>query len=397
MDEHHSNLGYMAVKKQSDKLTADTPDVYLPIYSADIRTNANFQGQNPIIGAKFGRRSTLRGQRGHTGSVLVEGEPVTAGYIADMFATKGTTTGDDPYTHPFTFSKSADPNYYTVDISYVTHVVRFVGFAVSSIAEEWEDNELRLNCGVSALKSIDALEIASVAEDTGVRTIVFKTEKDSSPTTGLVVGDIMQVYDVNAGTYINFEIDSIVDGTSITCSEDVEAAEAGDIVTIRPASAPSYSNLPAFEFANTEYRFGATAAAALTATHTPLHADTSLSLNHEFEDAEGSKFSGSHDPIALPRMQPLYEFTSKVYFDDPQDLQRFISMDKRACVVRHFAYSGSDTYELRTTLNNMTQNNPVPNLANEEMLYSEIENMGNYDASDGQGMGLTVINDVSTI
>lgn len=397
MDEHHSNLGYMAVKKQSAKLTAVTPDTYLPIYSADIRTNPNFQGQNPIIGAKFGRRSTLRGQRGHTGSILVEGEPVTAGYIADMFATKGTTTGSDPYTHPFTFSKSADPNYYTVDISYVTHVVRFVGFAVSSVAEEWEDNELRLNCGVSALKSIDALEVASDSVDTGVYTIVFKTEKDSSPTTGLVVGDTMQIYDVSAGTYIDFVIDSIPDGTSVTCSEDISAVDAGDIVTIKPASSPSFSNLPAFEFANTEYRFGATAAAALTATHTPLHSDTSLSLTHEFEDAEGSKFSGSHDPIALPRMQPMYEFTSKIYFDDPQDLQRYISMDKRACVVRHFSYSGSNTYELRITLNNMTQGNPVPNLAAEEFLYSEIENMGNYDSSDGQGASLTVLNDVATI
>lgn len=394
--ERHSNLGYIAVKKQSAKLTAVTPDTYLPIYSEDIRTNANFQAQNPIIGNKFGNRSTLRGLRGHTGSLLLEGEPVTAGYLADMFATKGTTTGSDPYTHPFTFSKDTDPNYYTADISYVTHVVRFIGLACSSIAEEWEDNELRLNAGVSALKVWDGREVASTS-GTDPYTIVFKTDYDPSPTTGLVVGDTLQLYDASEDAYIDCVVDTIEDGTSITVSEDVTAGGDGDFVTIKPASSPSFSNLPTFEWANTEYRFGATAAAALTATHTPLEQDTSLSLTHEFEDAEGSKRSGSYDPASLPRMQAMYEFTTRKYFDTPEDMQRYSSMDKRACVVRHFSYSGSDTYELRITLNNTTQNNPTPNLSNEEILYSEVEHLGNYDSSDGQGIDIKVLNDVDTI
>lgn len=394
--ERHSNLGYISVKKQSAKLTAVIPDTYLPIYSEDIRTNANFQGQNPIIGNKFGRRSTLRGLRGHTGSITVEGEPVTAGYIMDMLATKGTSTGTDPATHPFTFSKDTDPNYYTADISYVTHVVRFIGLAVSSINEEWEDNELRLNCGVSALKVWDGREVSSVS-GVGPYTIVFKTDYDPSPTSGLVVGDTLQLYDVSAAAYIDCEVASIVDGTSITVAEDVSAGADGDFVTIKPATSPSFSNLPTFEWANTEYRFGATAAAALTATHTPLEQDTSLSVTHEFEDAEGSKRSGSYDPASLPRMQAMYEFTSRKYFDTPEDMQRYSSMDKRACVVRHFSYSGGNTYELRVTLNNLTQNNPAPDLSNEEILYSEIENFGNYDSSDGQGIDIKVLNDVATI
>lgn len=394
--ERHANLGYLAVKRQATKLAvADTPDIYLPIYGADIRTNANLQTQNPIIGNKFARRSTLRGLRGHTGSITVEGEPNTVSIIMDMLLTRGSESGSDPYTNPFTLSKTTDPKYYTADISFVTHVVRYIGLAVSSVTPEWENNELRLNCGVSALKTIDALEVASDSEDTGVYTIVFKTEKDPSPTSGLVVGDTMQLYDVSAGTYIDFVIDSIPDGTSVTCSEDISAADPGDIVTIKPASAPTYSVLPTFTWGNTEFRFGATAAAALTATHTPLEQDSNFELQHPFEEDEGSKRSGSFDPASLPRMQGNFTFNIRKFFDTPEDMQRFISLDKHACVVRMFSYDGADTHEFRITLNNLTYDNPMPNPASEEILYSEIDLMGNYDTSDTHGMQVTTIGGIS--
>jgi len=380
----------MAVKVQASKLVAVTPDVYLPIYAADINTNPNFQKQNPIVGNKFGNRSTLRGLREHTGSITVEGEPNTCAYIMDMFMTRGTETGSGPYTNPYTFSKTADPDYYTVDISYVSHVVRYIGMAVSQIEEEWEDNELRLNCGVSCLKVWDGREVSAIT-GTGPYTITFKQEYDRSPTDGLVVGDLIQLYDASLGTYINAVVDTIENGTDITVSEDVSAGADGDFVTLRPATSPSFSTLPTFTWANTEFRYGATAAAALSATHTPLEQDTKVSLMHPFEDDAGSKRSGSFDPASLPRMQGNFEFTAKKYFDTPVDMQLYSSMDKKACVVRHFSYSGSTTYELRITFNNLTQGNPRPNPNAEEILYSEIENSGNYDSSDAAGMGVTTL------
>ena len=394
--ERNSNLGYLAVGKQSAKGTAVTPAVYLPIYDADITTNPNFQKQNPIIGTKFANRSTLRGLREHNGSITVEGEPTTVGYIVDMFAKKGSTTGSDPYTHPFTLSKTADPNYYTLDISYVSHVKRYIGAGVSKIEESWEDNELRLKCDISCLKVWDGREVASVT-GSGPYTITFKTEYDPSPTTGLVVGDTIQLFDVSVGSYIDCIVDTIENATDITVSENVSAGTAGDFVTLKPATSPSYSNKPTFEWANTEYRFGATAAAALSAAHTGLEQDTSLVLSHPFEDDAGSHRSGSHDPVSLPRMQGDYEFKTKKYFDTPEDLQYYSSMDKRACVVRHFAYSGALTYELRITLNNLTQANPEPKMKSEEILYSEIEFTGNYDTSDAQGMDIKVLNGTSSI
>jgi hypothetical protein len=389
MAERHANLGYMAVKVQADPTTAVLPNVYLPIYSADINTEPNFQKQNPITGNKFANRTTIRGQREHTGSITVEGEPNTATIMTDMLMTRGTETGSGPWTRPFTFA-ATDPRFYTVDISYVSHVVRYIGVGCSQIEEEWEDNELRLNCSVSALKVWDGREIASVAG----QNITFKQDYDRSPTTGLAVGDILQIWDVSASNYINVTLATITDGVTIVVTGTVTPAAAGDFVTIRPATSPSFSTLPVFTFANTEYRFGATAAAALTAAHTPLEPDVSLSLMHPFEDDAGAKRSGSHDPAALPRMQGDYEFGVKKYFDTPADMIEYSNMVKKACVIRHFSYSGANTYEYRVTLNNMTTGNPRPNPNAEEILYSEHEFSGNYDSADAQGMSVTTISGI---
>lgn len=390
--ERHSNLGYIAVIPQADKSTPGIPNIFLYGYGCDIRTNPNFQKQNPIAGNKFKNRSTLRGQRGHTGSMTFEGEPVAASHIANMFMTRGAESGSGPYTDAYTASKTADPKYYTVDVSYVSHVIRYIGVAVSSIAEEWEDNELRLNCGVSCLKVWDGREVASKS----TQILSLSTKYDKRPADGLVVNDVIQYYDASAGTYTDLTVTTInSDGIQVTVTGTIPTVAAGDYVTLKPASSPSFSSGPTFQFANTEYRFGATASAASSATHTPLEADTTLNLTHEFEDAEGSKRSGSYDPYSLPRMQVDYEFTPKIYFDKPDELQRYSAMEKRACVVRHFAYDGANTYELRITLNNMTQGNPAPNPETESILYSEIEMSGNYDSSDAAGLGITVITPIA--
>lgn len=399
--ERNSNLGYIAVKKQATKLAPLTPTVYVPAYSEGLTTDPNFVEDNAIIGAKFKNFLTAMGNRSHNGDIEVLGEPNIAGYLADCFATKGTTTGADPYTHPFTFSKTTDPNYYTIDISYVTHVVRFWGCGISDLEPGWENGEMRLKGAVSALKCFAGRELASVPTGTNPYTIVFTTTYDPRPTDGLVVGDILQLFDVSLGTYVNFTVASIPDATSITTTTDVTSGAAGDFVTIRPAT-PSYTLVGATEpqpflWGNTEFRFGATAAAALSATHTPLEEDSGWHLMHEFEDDGGSHRSGSFDPASLPRMQASAEFKAKVYFDTPQELQRYNALEKRAVVCRHFVYSGGKTYELRVTLNNMKAKNPKPSLEAENILYSEIDYVCQNDLTDGQGADIKVLNAIASI
>lgn len=391
--ERDGDLGYMALAVQTNKNTvaAAAPSVFLPIYNCEIKTNPNFQRQNPIIGSKYRSRSTLRGQREHTGSMIFEGEPVAALYAYDMLLTRGTSSGTAPsVTQPYGLSKTADPKYYTVDVSYVSQVVRYVGLTASEVEESWQDNELRLNLAVACLKVWDGRTISAIS-GSGPYTITFTQDYDRNPTTGLIAGDTMQLYDVSTQAYINFVIATIVNGTQITTTTNPAPGAAGDFITLRPVANPTFSNGPTFTFADTEYRFADTAANALTAAHTPLESDTTFKQVHPFNEDAGTKRSGSRDPYSLPRMQGGYDFGPKIYFDTPDQMMAYSSMTKRACVIRHFSYNATNTYELRHTLNNMTQSNPLPSLEPESIMYSELEMMDNLDATDGQGMSTTVI------
>lgn len=393
MAERLGNLGYLAIKKETTKGTAVTPNVYIPLYEESLTTEPNLVEDNPIVGDKFKRYQVLKGNRAHKGEFTVMGEANTAGYVFDMLLDKGTTTGSDPYTHPFTLATS-DPNAYTVDISTGHIVQRFIGVEASKIEPTWQDGEMQLKVSVSARKSWQGREVSSTSGTTPT-TITFKTDYDASPTTGLVVGDLIQLYDVSLDAYVNAVVDAIPTSTTIEVSEDLTAGASGDFVTLRPGT-PSFTLRAPFLFGNTEFRFGADAAAAVSATHTPLEEDSSWAIIHEFNNEDGEHRSGAFDPDSLARKQGDAEFTVKKFFDDPDELTRFNAISKRACVIRHFT-EGS-TYELRITLNNLKlKNNPKPMLKTEEILYSEMEYAPVLDTSDGQGMSVTVLNAVSTI
>jgi len=391
--ERHSNLGYIAFKKETTKGTAVVPNVYVPAYSEDLTTNWNLIEDNPIVGNKFARFQVLPGLRGHTGNLTVMGEPNTIGYLFDMLLRKGSTTGSDPYTHPFTLS-TTNPNSYTMDISYVSHVVRFFGVEASAITPTWESGEMRPEVTVSALKSWAGRTVASVS-GSGPYDVVFDTDYDPRPTDGLVVGDLLQFYDYSESAIINAIVDGIdSDGVTIEVSENVAALAAGDYCTLRPAT-PSFSLLTPFLWQRTEFRFGADAAAALTATHTPLEQDSNWAIMHPFEEDEGSKRSGSFDPASLPRMQGDAEFNARVFFDTPEQLQRWLDIQKRAVVIRHFSGTG---YELRVTLNNVrVREGAQPHLEAEGILYSDLNFAPTLDTGDGQALDVKVLNAVSSI
>lgn len=389
-----ANLDYMAIRKESTKGTiAGVPNVYVPLYKESLHTNSNLQDDNPIVGLKHKRYQSLPGYRSHVGNALVMGEPNTAGYFFDMLMTKGNTSGSDPYTHPFTFSTTADPHSYTVDVKRGRHVARYLGVEASSIKPEWDGNKMQLDVAMSALHSWEGREIASIS-GSGPYTIVFKTNYDADATTGLYVGDLIQIYDVSANSYINAVVDTIENVTSITVSEDVSAATAGDFVTLR-ASTPSYSLLSPFLRTRSEFRFGADASTALSATQTQLEDSSSWNIMHDFENNEGAQRSGSADPASLPRLQSDAEFTAKKFWGNPLDQRRFNALEKNAVVIRHFSGSG---YELRITLNNIkTAENVQPNVESGTIDYSEITFKPDYDSSDGQAVGVSVLNSVSSI
>ncbi len=392
MAERIAPLGYVAVGKQSAVDTAVTPAVYVPAYNEDLTTSANYVEDNPIVGSKAKRRQVLPGMRSHSGSIEVMGEPNTAGYFFDMILKKGTTTGSGPYTHPFTLD-ATDPNSYTIDISSGHIVQRFWGFQASEIQPSYEENEMHLNIIGSGLGSFQSRKIASTSSGGAPTTVTLATDYDDNPTNGLVVGDLVQFWDGSA--YVSGTVASVVDGTNFTTTEDWDAADAGDTLTLRPAT-PSFSLRTPFLLSSSEYRFAADAATALTAAQIRLETDTNWKVMHDFENVDGSVRTGDKDPASLVRLQGDIEFNVKRFFDTPDEQQRYQDLEKRAVVIRHF--TETQAYELRVTINDLRAvSNPKPSLTQEEVLYSEIEYKPVEEQSDGQMYDVKVINNVAVI
>lgn len=390
MAEQLANLGYLALKKQTTKDVAVIPNVFIPIHSESLATSLNLDDSTPAMGHRFARHAVRQGLRGHSGSFTVFAEPNTAGYLFDMLLKAGAPTGVGPYTRQYTADLSSA---YTIDILKGEHVFRFIGVEASRIAPSFEANEMRLEVSVSALRSFTTREIASVT-GTGPYTITLKTDYDPKPTTGLVVGDLIQIYDVSVNSYIDCEVDALT-GTTITVSEDVSAGAVGDILSIR-AQTPSFALRSPFLWSATQFHFGADATAALAAAQTRLEEGSTWAIAHNFEDEQGAKRSGALDPAALVRTTADAEFTARSFFDTPADLNRFESVAKRACVIRHF--SEGNTYELRVTLNNLrARDGGHPALETGNILYQELNFAPTYDEADGQAFDVKVINNVAAI
>ena len=384
-----ANLGYLALKKQTDKDVAVIPDTYVPLYKESLNTKVNLDTDNPIAGNKADVFQHIQGLREHSGDFQVLAEPITAGLFLDMILKKGTTTGaSDPYTHPFNLT-SDDPNAYTVDIAKGQIVFRYIGVEGYEISPEFGDNKMMFNVSVSARKSFIVREVASVTSTE----VIFKTDYDPSPTTGLVVGDIIRIQKAN-GSYLDGTVLTIDSAIKVTLSASFTGVVAGDLFFIRAAT-PSFSLVTPFLWARTEFRFSnVNAAAALSAAHTPLESGSAWTIKHELANNEGEKRSGSFDPAELARKQTGLEMDVKAKFDDASDMNRFLTNQSKACVIRHF--SGAN-HELRiTSYNQKFTEDPVA-LSTGDLLYAEGKMKSEYSQTDGLQFKVELLNSQSVI
>lgn len=397
MAERNQAGGYAAIGKQTNATTAVIPTNYTPFYKQSIATDTHLITDTPVYGNKFKTFQDLQGLRSHTGSIDVMAEPNTAAYWHDMFATKTSTTGSNPYTHLFAASGTTDPNYYTLDISFVSQVVRFVGVQASKIQYNWQGEEMILSLDISGLQSFYGREIATAV----TTTVTLKTDYDPIPNAGLVVGDLVKLTNVAGTVTLNTTIATVAaDGITITLAASAAAFAAGDMIVLRPAT-PSLSLLTPFLWGKTQFFFAADAATALTnsttaSNQTRLEVGSQIDLMHEFESNDGSRRSGGFDPASLIRKQYDANFKLKKFFDTPDELKFWNAITKRACVVR--AYSGAtNQYELRVTLNSLKTKMLQTPTQSGGVIYQEIDYAPQYDTVDGQGFAATVINTVATV
>lgn len=396
MPERLFNIGYIGLAKETTPGTAVTPTDYVQAYDTNLKTDRALEELAPAAGNVYETQQVTAGLRSHMGDATLIFEPNTFEKLLAMILSVGAKTGSDPYTSVGVISSSNPPGLsYTIDQSDGKMVQRYFGCQISKLTPEISNNEIRIKPTLSALGSFTVGEIASTPTGTGPYTVVLKTDHDPAPTTGLVANDIMTARHSD-GTTTNFTVASVVDGTSITTTTDLTSLSAGDTIYLRPAT-PSFNMLPPVLWSNTQFCFGATASAALSAAQTRVDQGSTWEIGFDFKDNKGEHRSGSQDPATLLRKPAKVALTIKKYWDGPDDVKAYNNLAKSACVVRHFVNSGGKTYEVRITFNNLTTNDPLPSYKAGEINYSEIKYIPKHDTSDGQAFSVTVLNAKSTL
>lgn len=394
-----SDLGYLAIGKETVRGTAVIPSVFVPLYSENLITDIKLDMDSPIMQNKFARYNNFKGQREHKGTIKVLAEPKTLPHFLNMLLDKGVTSvSGGVYTHPFTLGNSSEYAY-TLEILKGDICYRYFGVEAGKITPDFEENTLKLSIDVSALGCFSIAPISS-ASGSSANNITLAVDYDDAPSRGLVVGDVLVLVKVTGGTSDTYEEVTIsainANGTQVSVGSIVGTYTTGDYCYIKKRTA-SYTLGEPFKWSATQFRFADTATSALSAVHTPVEKGSKFEIVHEFEDEGGAKRSGNVDPIALVRKQGDIVLSIKQSFKDYKEFERFVSIRKRALVIRIFGavISGSDKNELRLTINNIkVKESPNP-LTTGEIIYLDQAFSPQYDASDGQAFDVKVVNDVA--
>lgn len=398
--ERLSNIGYFGLIKEAVPGTPLTPTDFIPIYNETLTTMGNMQDLDPAYGNKFKTYLTVPGQRSHKGDVTVLFEPNTAARLFDMLLTKTGSSGSAPTTHSFALS-STPTGTYTVEVSLGNIIKRVWGVQASNIAMNASTNEIQAKVALSGVGSFDAREISTVS-GSGPYTIVLADPSgiyDGNPTKGLIAGDLIRFYDFGTSASVcDATVTAVTNGTTFTATVATGAmtlVTAGDAVHLRPAT-PAFNNLQPFLWSKTKFQFGATAAAAFSAAHTPVESGSTWAVMHDFKNDGGEMRSGGHDPSSLARTTGDINLTVKKITDTPEDTLAFKNLNKSACVVRHMCGS-TNQYELRITYNQLVTDDPLGQLKSGDLVYSTIKYHTNYNQTDGQAFDVKVLNALSSI
>lgn len=388
MGERLGNLGYGALIPEVTPGVALTPNIFFPFYKSTLNTDLKLDQDNPIAGVRSAVYQQYMGQREHTGALETLAEPNTAKYFLDALFAQGSVTGSGPYTWPYTEGLSHS---YTMEFLKGQIVERYFGVMVEEMTPIWDKNKMKFALNVSARGSFLTRQIATIS----TVTLTLDTSYDPAPNRGLVVGDLVRIIKADGSSQLDTTIASSgvnADGITIVLAASAAAYSAGDFIFLR-AQTPSYANKTPFMWARTEFRFGSTAAGALSAAHTPIENGAGKwKLSHKFEKKGGSDRSGSYDPASLVRLQTDADVSLKMFFDSPNEMQRWLNVGNQYLIIRHFSEAG---YELRITLNQLKYKMNKRELDSGKIIYADIDGRPNYNISDGQMFDVKLINNIS--
>lgn len=381
------NSGYLSMARETTAGVAVRPTNVIPMYEETLTTELNPNTDNMVFGSKGARLLTTPGKRSHGGDITVMAEPNSTALFFDglLPRTSVTDAGDGKYEWAFNSTSFDATSSYTIDVSKGVSVSRFAGVQFSEISPSWSENRQQWKVKATALRAFHAVEVASVSAAVVTLSTEGYTDK---PAELLLVGDSIGIRKAN-GNHTTHTISAKTD-TTITLSAAPSGVVAGDVVYLRPTT-PTLNDLFPFLWSRTEFRWGATAAAALTATQVPSEEGSEYAIMHEFEDEKGDSASGSFDRHMLVRSKSI-DATLKVnnYYDNDKEAAKYNAIPKKALVIRSFSQDGT---EVRVTFNNLacTKGGDKPLVKTDEALYYEREYVPNYDRTDGQTFDVKVI------
>ncbi|OLT47788.1 hypothetical protein BJF87_21470 [Gordonia sp. CNJ-863] len=387
------NSGYLTLGREADnaKGVPVAATHVVPMTDESLTSELNSNGESLVFGSKAARLLTTPGIRSHGGDITVLAEPTSTALLFDALLprTSITSLGGGFYQWLFNSTDWTSTGSYTVDISKGIAVSRFTGVQASEISPSWSDNRQSWKVKVSALKAFHGAVITSQS----TATLTLDSTNNPKPTELLRTGDTVGIRHAN-GTTENNTVLSKTD-TTVTLTTTPGATANGDVLYIRPTT-PTLEDLAPFLWSRTEFRFGADATAALTATHTPAEDGSEYSVTHEFEDDKGAQSSGSFGPSRLVRSKTI-DATAKVkeYYENDAEAAKYNALSKKALVIRSFS---EGQCEVRVTLNNLAciKGGDKPMVKSDEALFYEREYQPNYDRVDGQMLSVTVINKLAS-
>ena len=397
LDEKLANLGYLALKKETTKGVAVVPNVFVPLYEESIKQDIHLDEDKPIVGERAARFKVYRGQETITGSIKVLAEPKTIGHFLNMLLYKSGVSGTPTtgYTHTFGLGNASES--YTLEFLKGNIPVRLFGVEARSIAPAFEDNKMVLTVEISARNQFSVVKIASASGTA----ITLDDSERPMPNEGLTTSDKLRLYDISAGTYEDVEITSInSNGKDLVVSTISGTYVAGDLAYLVPLT-PTYSIDEPFNWALTNFRFGANATAALSATPIRMEPDSNWTVMFNMESESGAMRSGGYQPANFVRTIGDLDISLKRFFDDEQDLNRFLQRTGRSLVIEHSSPSNAGTNGTKAVLRLIVdeyylKEYDIP-LKSDEIIYATMALAPVYNTANSEMFKIELITSEATI
>lgn len=392
MQNYLSNKSYLAIGKQTAQGTVIKPNIFVPMIDADFKTDPKPTRVKQIVGVNYASNKVLQGLRDHSGTIKLQLDPDNLGFLLDIMALKGTTTGDGTVGYTTSFDILNDGAFFTFELLKGNAVTRFMDVKIKKLEIALADGYLEGTLTIVAGGAFNTATLAS-ALSSSVTNIPFDILYDLFPANCLVATDVIQIW--HAGTPIDVTVSTIAsDMRSANCSSTAVTASKGDMISLKPQT-PSFPTLmKPFKFGRMLVGFGATVAAAASAagaysTATPLD-DLKLTI----DKAELLIYaSGKDDPIVLPGV-PDGEMLIKKLFTNAAEAQAYQDIAKQCCVivVTGDEVSAGHPASLTLTFYDLKVKTHDNKIKKDEYVYDETTFTLEYSNADAKVMDITIVN-----